>query len=118
MTNSEVVRTFIAAWNRCDFEGVYSLLSEDVSYHNIPWEPLHGIEAVRGAIKSFGIEDCEWTLHHIAESGSVVLTERTDRLRVGGHWVAIRIMGAFEIDKGRIRAWRDYFDPADLTRAG
>ncbi len=118
MSNSDIIRDFIAAWNRCDFDGIYSLMTEDVTYHNIPWEPLHGKEAVRQAITAFGIEACDWTLHHIAESGRVVLTERTDRIRLGGRWVALRIMGAFEVENGRICSWRDYFDPADLTRAG
>jgi len=117
VSNADVIRAFVDAWNRCDFAAVYALMADDIVYHNVPWEPLHGIDAVRSAVTSFGIDACEWTLHHIAESGPVVLTERTDRVRMGGNWVTIRIMGAFELENGRIRAWRDYFDPADLTRA-
>lgn len=114
MSPSEVVQAFVAAWNRCDVEAIYALMTDDIVYHNIPWAPLHGLEAVRAAIKSFGIEACEWTLHQTAESGAVVLTERTDRFLAGGRWVTLRVMGAFEVADGRIRAWRDYFDPAGL----
>ena len=40
----------------------------------------------------------------------VVLTERVDRFMINGKWVALPVMGTFEVVNGKIRAWRDYFD--------
>lgn len=48
----------------------------------------------------------------IAADGNRVLTERLDRfVRTDGSEVAAaKVMGIFEVDGGRIVAWRDYFD--------
>ena len=45
-----------------------------------------------------------------------MLTERVDKFEIGGKWVAIPVMGAFELEDGKIRAWRDYFDLAQFTK--
>ena len=29
---------------------------------------------------------------------------------INGKWVALPVMGTFEVVNGKIRAWRDYFD--------
>ena len=60
------------------------------------------------------IESGEVIVHHIAASGNVVLTERTDNFydKDGKLIVSIPLMGVFEMDGGKIAAWRDYFDTA------
>jgi limonene-1,2-epoxide hydrolase len=45
-----------------------------------------------------------------------VLTERIDKFEVGGKWIALPVMGAFELREGKISAWRDYFDLAQFTK--
>ena len=48
---------------------------------------------------------------NISESGSTVLTERVDVFAFpGGHEIALPVMGAFDIERGKITGWRDYFD--------
>jgi limonene-1,2-epoxide hydrolase len=50
------------------------------------------------------------TFHHIAASGDVVLTERTDYLRVGPLEIDFWVCGTFRIGPdGRIVLWHDYF---------
>jgi limonene-1,2-epoxide hydrolase len=51
-------------------------------------------------------------------SGSVVLTERIDRVGVGsGMPVApVPVMGRFEIRNEKITAWYDYFDSALVAK--
>jgi limonene-1,2-epoxide hydrolase len=39
-----------------------------------------------------------------------VLHERTDRYSLRGREMATPVGAAFEIDNGRITAWREYFD--------
>jgi limonene-1,2-epoxide hydrolase len=48
----------------------------------------------------------------LAESGNKVLTERIDRIidGKGNEVMAVAVMGIFEIEDGKIAAWRDYFD--------
>jgi len=115
MSGTEVVRAFVGAWNRLDWEAIYALMAPDIVYHNIPWAPVEGVAVVRANIEAFGIEAADWTIHAIAENGPLVLTERTDRVLVKGQWLQVRVMGVFEIADGRIRHWRDYFAPADIV---
>ncbi len=111
MTSGEVVRSFLAAWNANDLKRVVACLHEDVCYHNIPLEPIHGRAAVDVYLRSKGNFDwVEWKLLSIAENGAVVLTERLDEFGLGGRSISLPVMGAFEIEDDRIKAWRDYFD--------
>ena len=112
-TNQERVLNFIAAWEARDIEKILSLMTPDAFYHNIPMQPLHGREAIRGTLSAFlaNATKVKWTLHHIAENPTgVVLTERTDDFETGSKELSLRVMGAFELKDGLISAWRDYFD--------
>jgi limonene-1,2-epoxide hydrolase len=40
-----------------------------------------------------------------------------DRTDAGGKHIDLPLVGVFEIQDGKIRAWRDYFDLATYTRA-
>lgn len=56
--------------------------------------------------------------HHIAATGNIVLTERTDHLMSadGVDLLPLAIMGIFELDDaGKIVAWRDYMDTAQFA---
>ncbi len=62
---------------------------------------------------SFGFEV---KIHRIAVNGPVVLTERTDVLRLGPVRLQFWVCGVFEVKDGRITLWRDYFDMYDMTK--
>ena len=47
---------------------------------------------------------------------NVVLTERIDTFHVGDIVAPLPVMGTFEIRDGKISAWRDYFDMAQITK--
>ena len=111
MTNTEIVLAFVDAWNRMDWDAVLAALDEDVVYHNIPMEKLEGRAAAEQFIRGMQPEGVDWEMISIAESGNRVLTERVDRFDMpGGRKIELPVMGTFEIDGGRIIAWRDYFD--------
>jgi limonene-1,2-epoxide hydrolase len=116
VTNSDVVRAFIAAWNDNDLDAIVSFLADDVFYHNIPVEPIRGRAAVEKYLRDAGPWDSvEWQLKSIAENGTKVLTERIDGFVIRGAHVSLPVMGTFEIANGRIAAWRDYFDLASYV---
>jgi limonene-1,2-epoxide hydrolase len=117
--NLDVVRSFIEAWSRNDLDELMSFFAPDCVYHNIPVAPVRGLEATRATLKGFAsmATKIEWVLHQIAETATgVVLTERTDRFQMGGRWVELPVMGSFELQGGKISAWRDYFDLAQFQR--
>lgn len=115
MSNIKIVETFIEAWNRLDMDAIEGMMAEDIFYHNVPMEPCYGIEGFRRMMAAMPPENCEWIVHAIAESGNKVLTERTDKMMINGKPLTISLMGIFEIDDGKIKQWRDYFDLAQMT---
>ena len=61
-------------------------------------------------------ESVDWEILSIAENGNKVLTERVDRFEMpGGKKIDLPVMGTFEINNGKITAWRDYFDLNTFT---
>lgn len=118
MTPTETVEAFVAHWNSGDMEAMYALCAENVTWHNIPMEPITGVAAMRAAVDGFmaPVERCEWEILAIAANGNTVLTERVDGFHLkGGHKAALPVMGTFEIDgDGKIANWRDYFDMAQF----
>jgi limonene-1,2-epoxide hydrolase len=113
----QVVRDFCAAAKTRDPDVLRSFFSDDVVYHNIPMEPAEGIEATMAVIGMFlGMcEDLEFQVHHLASDGATVLTERTDVFTMKGKAAPLPVMGAFHVVDGKITAWRDYFDMAQVT---
>ena len=113
----EVVRDFCAAASTRDPAVLRAFVSDDVVYHNIPMEPAEGIDATMAVIDMFlGMCDAlEFELHHVASDGTTVLTERTDIFTIKGKSAPLPVMGAFQVVDGKITAWRDYFDMAQVT---
>jgi limonene-1,2-epoxide hydrolase len=113
----QVVRDFCAAVITRDPAVLRGFFAEDVVYHNIPMDPAEGIEATMAVIDMFlGMcEALEFEVHHLASDGSTVLTERTDRFTINGKTAPLPVMGAFHVSDGKITAWRDYFDMAQVT---
>lgn len=112
-----VVRTFCDAFDGRDAEALRPWFTDDVVYHNIPLDPAVGIDATIAFIDAF-FGMCEsMTIEtvHLAASGNVVLTERIDTFTIGDVVAPLPVMGTFEVRDGRISAWRDYFDLAQVT---
>lgn len=117
MTPTQVVTAFIDAWNRMDFDAVEALMAEDIFYHNIPMDPIRGRAAAGAFARSMDATSIDWEVLAIAENGDRVLTERVDHFELaGGKKLSIPVMGTFEVEDGKIRAWRDYFDLATFTK--
>lgn len=113
----QVVRDFCAAASTRDPAKLRSFFSDDVVYHNIPMEPAEGVEATMALIDVFVAmcDGLQFEVHHLASDGSTVLTERTDTFTIKGEQTALPVMGAFHVADGKITAWRDYFDMAQVT---
>ena len=120
MTPTETVETFINHWNSGDMEAMYALCADDVTWHNIPMEPITGVDAMRAAVDGFmgPVDSCEWEIRLIAANGNTVLTERVDGFHLkDGRKAELPVMGTFEINgDGKIAQWRDYFDMAQFQR--
>ena len=113
----KTVEHFIDAWNERDLDKIMSFFAADCLYHNIPMDPIQGVDEIRKFIEGFiGMSsEIAWEVHQIAETAKgAVLTERTDKFKLGERWIALPVMGTFEIEDGKFVAWRDYFDAAQF----
>ncbi len=107
-----IVGDFCAAWARLDIDEILSFFTPDAIYHNIPIDPMVGVDAIRGMISMFttDVERIEFRVLHLAGNDNVVLTERVDVFVRPDRTIELPVMGTFEVRDGKIAAWRDYFD--------
>lgn len=112
-----VVASLEAAWAAKDVDAIVSHFADDAIYHNIPMDPAVGVDAIREVITGFvGMADSiVFETRNQVVDGGMVMNERVDTFVIAGNPVAIPVMGVFEIEDGRIRAWRDYFDMAGFS---
>jgi limonene-1,2-epoxide hydrolase len=113
-----VVRDLCSTFEKHDAELLRPFFNDDVVYHNIPMDAAVGIEQTIAFITGFlaMFESMVIETRHLAVRDNVVLTERVDTFKIGGKEAALPVMGTFEIRDGRISAWRDYFDMAQITK--
>lgn len=117
--NVAIVTEFVQAWSRLDPDELAAYFTEDGCYHNMPIGPVSGRDKVRDMIAGFTADwtETEWELLNIVGAGDVVIAERIDRTAVGDKSVDLPCTGVFEMEGGKIKVWRDYFDLATFTDA-
>lgn len=120
-TPIETVTAFLTRFSEGK-EGLYASIREAFTPQTV-WENV-GLAVTKGAeeaielAKQFerqmGVASVAVELKAIAASGNTVLTERIDHLLAadGRELDGPAVMGAFEVEHGKIIAWRDYFDTA------
>ena len=120
MADSEkTILDFIAAWSRLNVDEIVSYFAEDGVYHNMPTQPVKGHAALRQFIAAFlkMWSKTDWDILNIVSKGNVVIAERLNRTVAMGKNVNLPCCGVFEMENGKIKVWRDYFDMATYMRA-
>jgi len=114
----KLVTAFCQSWSRKNVDDVLSYLTDDCFYHNIPMEPCVGKAAIRKFIEPF-LKDAEsavFDIKHTTSAGNVVMNERVDTFVMGPKKIELPVAGVFEVNDGKISAWRDYFDLETFTK--
>jgi len=122
-TPIETVTAFVAEWSkspdalRAAFRDYFTPATV---WENVGFSTTTGIDEAIGLLDGFaaaGIVTIPVEILNIAAAGNIVLTERVDHMvgADGKTLMSIRLMGIFEIENGRIKAWRDYFDTAKFS---
>ena len=116
--NERTIREFIEAWSRRDPEELAAYFAEDGVYHNMPIGPVSGRDNIENFIRGFigSWDETSWDILNIMSSGNAVIAERVDRTRAGDKSVDLPCVGVFELEGGKIKTWRDYFDFATYQR--
>jgi limonene-1,2-epoxide hydrolase len=115
----KIVTAFIAAVEAKDLDTALGLVTDDVSYENVPIAPIVGKLAMRATLDTFlkSATGVEWRMLRQVVSGNVVINERLDRFQIGDGWLELPIAGFFEVtEEGLISVWRDYFDMSTYAR--
>ncbi len=113
MSNQQIILDFFETICRNDKAAILAGFSEDGIFENIPLGKAQGDTEIWKAFAPVHdiCTEIEWIVHNISEDRyGKVYTERTDRYHVNGKWAEFRVMGIFELENGKIKHWRDYFD--------
>ena len=117
--NEKVIRDFIAAWSRLNVDELVTYFAEDGVYHNMPTQPVKGHAALRpfifGFLKMWSKTD--WDVLTIMSKDNTVIAERLDRTIAMGKKIDLPCCGVFEMENGKIKVWRDYFDMGTYMNA-
>jgi len=118
MNNEQIITEFIEAWSSLDAEKLTTYFTEDGTYYNMPIQPITGHDNLKAFIQNFlaSWEKTDWDILNILAQGDLVMAERVDRTIVEGRKVDLPCVGVFEMQNGKIKIWRDYFDLATFTR--
>lgn len=110
--NEQIIRDFITAWSRLDPEEIASYFTDDGIYHNMPTEPVVGRTNVQAFIAGFAKDwtETDWEILNLFSKDDIVIAERVDRTKLGDKSVDLPCFGIFEMEDGKIKVWRDYFD--------
>lgn len=114
-----LITEFCAAWTRMDADELASYFTDDGVYHNVPMEPAVGREAIHqmlAGMKSM-LSGIRFEVHRQIAQDGIVMNERTDHIAMGDRTVSLPVVGVFEVDGDKIKAWRDYFDMGQFTGA-
>ena len=111
-TDAEVVREFCRAWSRCDIQELLGYFTEDGVFHNIPMPPAVGREAIRQDMERFvpNMANVDFEVRNLAAGEGIVMVERVDRFTMSGRKMVLPVVGVFEMEAGKIKAMREYFD--------
>jgi len=111
--NEGVVRDMIAGWEAKDAAAVLNTFAPEITWHNMPMDPIEGIDAVKALAEPFlaACDLVEWKILRLQGAGDQVFTERVDCFEMGGTRLEVPVAGTFDLNvDGKITAWRDYFD--------
>ena len=106
------VNAFMQHIESKDIDSAVALLADDVSYENMPIDPISGRDAVRQVLEGFlqPAVHVEWRVLREWEVGGTVINERLDRFQIADGWLELPVAGFFQVEDGLITIWRDYFD--------
>ena len=120
MDANEIVTRFCASFEQGNPEETFQYLDADCRYHNIPLEPVEGLEAIGKTFEGFGqiMKSIRFEVLHQVASGDIVMNERVDHFVLNDDRTAsLPVTGIFEVKNGKITAWRDYFDVRQFEEA-
>ena len=116
-----VVQRLAEAFNRADVDGLLACFTDDGTYRDAFFGPHAGQKELRAMFERMFHEGREyrWTMERVVEDGRAAAAEWTFGYvvseavpRSAGRRVRFRGMSLFELQDGKIAAYREQFDTA------
>ena len=106
----QTVLLWVELFNRADADAVAALYHTDAINHQVVNEPIVGQEAIRQMFtREFAAAEMVCMVEHIFEDGEWAILEWKDPLGLRG-------CGFFQVQEGRIRFQRGYWDRLSFLR--
>ena len=123
-TNEDVIRAVLASWGE-GLEAAAAATREHFT-DDCVWEqtaiptttgPEEAAQLMLG-MEAMGFKAIEVDYRNVVSSGDVVCTERVDHIirPDGSRAGSFPVIGVTEFRDGKISAWREYFDSANLAQ--
>jgi limonene-1,2-epoxide hydrolase len=113
------IRSFFDVWVERDPVRLTAFFADDGSWSEANRAGAVGHDEIRQVFEmqtGFGSQ-FSFEFRNLAVVGDTVFTERVDRFSLNDTPMTVPVAGVFEFaPDGRIAAWRDYYDWADLER--
>jgi limonene-1,2-epoxide hydrolase len=117
-----VVEAFISAFRYSwptDLDEPLQWLADDATYQVIVpiTEPIRGRDAIKAEWQQMmeRVTQQRHDMKAVASNDRIVFTERVDHAEMNGHWASIPLVAVFEVDGGKIVAWREYLDASNVA---
>jgi limonene-1,2-epoxide hydrolase len=121
-SNEAAYLGLIRAWEEGGSERVCAKIRELFTDDTVWVQP--GLPTATGADEAIAIvqtwgaafSNYELEVRHVASAGDAVLVERFETFRKpdGSVYLALPVVGVAEFRNGRITAWREYYDSAEI----
>lgn len=113
---ADVVRRFLDLLTEKQAGAAGELLADDLVWRNTGLPTMRGGRRVGKVLTDMERRRIEFScvLHHVADDGPVVLTERTDVVRLGRWQTSFWVCGTFEVHDDRIVVWDDHFSMGNV----
>ena len=106
----EVLRLWVAAFNRQDVDALAELYSEGATNHQVAENEVKGRVAIRAAFEAeFERADMECVVENLLQDGEWAILEWRDPLGLRG-------CGFFQVKEGKIVLQRGYWDKLSFLR--
>lgn len=115
----EVADAMLDAYRRLDWEAAADLIADDGVIHYAEKDPMIGPDAMRKHTARIGslLTHVDFDVRHMGVVNGVVMIERHDEIEFNGHRGRVPVFGAMEIEDGKIKVWREYFDQDQMMQA-
>jgi limonene-1,2-epoxide hydrolase len=117
LTNDQIIRQFSAAVTRMDADELIEYFTPDAVYLLMPMPPpLRGREEIYKSLAGMPARFRGVRIETISQitSGDLVVSEFIAHLRLDNQTMELPMADFFELENGKIKAWREYFDVASF----